>query len=180
LILKAIQKRIIMSDQKGNHSSQTDAELQREVRSGRKFTLSEAIGRMAGPGAMKGVSPISRKKQAENEIESFLKDHLSDTSGALRTVLLRRLASSEHLDGRYDQPLQFLADGLRYVLASEQRLRDVVTDADIEWGRMNGERPFFEQEGKPPHPDDPYTMQSVRTTLAKLLASLDTEPPQTS
>lgn len=51
-----------MSDQKNNNSSPTDAELQREIRAGRKFTLSEAIGRMAGPGAMKGVSPISRKK----------------------------------------------------------------------------------------------------------------------
>lgn len=162
-----------MSDSQKKKRSKEDTELQREIRAGRKFTLSEAIGRMAGPGAMKGVSPISRKKQAENEIESYLKSHLSDTSGALRTVVLRRLSSSEHLDGRYDQPLQFLADGLRHVLASELRLRDVVTDADIEWGRITGERPFFEKEGSSPHPDDPFTLQSVRTALTELLAGLE-------
>ncbi len=169
-----------MSDQKNNSSSPTDAELQREIRAGRKFTLSEAIGRMAGPGAMKGVSPISRKKQAENEIETFLKQQLSDTCGALRTVLMRRLGSSEHLDSRYDQPLQFLADGLRHVLASELRLRDLVTDADIEWGRITGERPFFEKAGTPPHPDDPYTIQSVRITLSELLAGLELDSNQNS
>ena len=98
-------------------------------------------------------------------MEAYLKEHLSDTSGALRTVLLRRLASSEHLDGRYDQPLQFLADGLQHVLASEERMRDLVTDADIEWSRITGERPFFEKEGKSPHPDDPYTLLSIQTTL---------------
>ena len=167
-----------MSDQKKDSSSPTDAELQREILAGRKFTLSEAIGRMAGPGAMKGVSPISRKKQAENEIEVFLKQYLSDSSGALRTVLLRRLASSEHLDGRYEEPTQFLADGLRHLLASEQRLRDVVTDADIEWGRITGERPFFEKEGTSPHPDDPYTMQSVRAKLSGLLAGLEVDSNQ--
>lgn len=161
-----------MSDDKSQSTCPSGAELQREIRSGRKFTLSEAIGRMVGSGAMKGVSPISLKKQAENEVEAFLKEHLSDTSGALRTVLLRRLASSEHLDGRYDQPLQFLADGLQHVLASEERLRDLVTDADIEWGSITGERPFFEKEGKSPHPDDPYTLQSVRTTLTELLVCL--------
>lgn len=169
-----------MSDLKKNNSSPTDAELQREIRAGRKFTLSEAIGRMAGPGAMKGVSPISLKKQAENEIEAFLKQHLSDTSGALRTVLLRRLGTSEHLDAHYNQPLHFLAVALRHVLASEQRLQDVVTDTDIEWGRITGERPFFEKEGTATHPDDPYTMQSVRTTLSELLARLELDSRQSS
>lgn len=167
-----------MSNSQGKAPTQTDIELQRVIRSGRKFTLSEAIGRMAGPGAKKGVSPISRKKQAENEIEAYLRELLSDSSGALRTVLLRRLGSSEHFDGRYDQPLQFLADGLRHVLASEERLRDVVNDADIEWGRITSERPLFENEGKPPHPDDPYTMQSVHTTLTELLASLELDSDQ--
>lgn len=161
-----------MRDDNKKSTSPSDDELQREIRAGRKFTLTEAIGRMAGLGAMKGVSPISLKKQAENEMEAYLKEHLSDTSGALRTVLLRRLASSEHLDGRYDQPLQFLADGLQHVLASEERMRDLVTDADIEWGRITGERPFFEKEGKSPHPDDPYTLLSIQTTLKALLASL--------
>ena len=44
--------------------SEADAELEREIRKGRKVTLAEAIGWMAGPGAMKGVSPVARQQQA--------------------------------------------------------------------------------------------------------------------
>jgi len=40
--------------------SEADAELEREILKERKFTLAEAIGRLAGPGAMKGESPIPR------------------------------------------------------------------------------------------------------------------------
>ena len=38
-----------MTDDK--QRSKADAELEREIREGRKFTLAEAIGRLAGPGA---------------------------------------------------------------------------------------------------------------------------------
>ena len=62
-----------MSDNQDAGSSEADADLEREIRNARKFTLEEAIGRMAGPGAMKGESPIARKRQAELEIESWLK-----------------------------------------------------------------------------------------------------------
>jgi hypothetical protein len=48
----------------------------------------------------------------------------------------------------------------------------VVREADVEWGRVFGERPFFEQEGRPPHPDDPYTLESVRAELTRLAEGL--------
>jgi len=166
-----------MNEKKEKRQSKEDAELEREIRAGRKFTLSEAIGRMAGPGAMKGVSPITRRKQAETEMEEFLRTHLSDTCGALRTVLLRRIKATEHLQGRYDEPLPFLADALRHVLESEHRLKDIVTEADIEWGAIFGERPYFEKEGAPPHPDDPYTLNSVRKALLRLLGVLEAGQP---
>jgi hypothetical protein len=50
-----------MSDNKDKQHSEADAELEREIRKERKFTLTEAIGRMAGPGAMKGESPVTRQ-----------------------------------------------------------------------------------------------------------------------
>ena len=53
-----------MSDHPDKQRSEADAELEREIRKGRKFTLAEAIGRLAGPGAMKGESPIARMQQA--------------------------------------------------------------------------------------------------------------------
>ena len=37
---------------------------------------------------------------------------------------------------------------------------------------MYGERPFFEKEGCPPHQDDPYTVESARSTLCQLIEKL--------
>ena len=39
-----------MSDEKPKGPSEADAELEREIRAGRKFSVAEAIGRLAGPG----------------------------------------------------------------------------------------------------------------------------------
>ena len=95
-----------MSDDKQpKQRSEADAELEREIREGRKFTLEEAIGRMAGPGAMKGESPITRMQQAEIEIGSWLRSHLTDAGGALEVVLHRRVKGSELLLNNFDQPL---------------------------------------------------------------------------
>jgi hypothetical protein len=49
-----------MGDKDDKPCSEADAELEREIRKDRKFTLAEAIGRLAGPGAMKGESPVAR------------------------------------------------------------------------------------------------------------------------
>src|SRR5438477_5774934 len=98
-----------MSDNQGTQVSESDAELEREIRKERKFTLAEAIGRLAGPGAMKGESPISRLQQAEVEIEFWLRSHLADTGGALQAVLLRHVKGSELLLDNVDQPLAVLA-----------------------------------------------------------------------
>src|SRR5258708_24802077 len=87
----------LMSDDQKRHRSEADAELEREIRKERKFTLAEAIGRMAGPGAMKGESPIARMQQAGVEIENWLIRHLADAGGALQIVLLRRVNESELL-----------------------------------------------------------------------------------
>jgi hypothetical protein len=38
---------------------------------------------------------------------------------------------------------------------------------------MVGERPYFEKEGCPPDPDDPYTAESVRISLLGLLERLN-------
>jgi hypothetical protein len=51
-------------------------------------------------------------------------------------------------------------------------LAELVRDADIEWGRVMGERPYLAREGSPHHPDDPYTVESVRSVLTGLLKEL--------
>jgi hypothetical protein len=152
--------------------SQADAELEREIRSERKFTLTEAIGRMAGPGSMKGASPVTRKQQVVSEIETWLRHHLSDAPGALQCAMLQRISESEALLNTSDPPLTVLATFCRRVRDSEQLLAQLVRVADVEWGRAFDERPYFDKEGSPPSPEDPYTIESVRRDLSGLIEQL--------
>lgn len=163
-----------MSGDPTKHRSEADAKLEREIREGRKFTLEEAIGRLAGPGMMKGVSPVTRKQQAEAAIESFLDRHLMTPAGALSAVLLHQVKQSEILLNNFDQPLVVLATVVQQVLESEYLLREFVRESDVEWGRVYGERPIFNKERDPPQADDPYTIESVRTTLSRLAEELAT------
>ena len=161
-----------MSNNKDTQRSETDTELEREIRKERKFTLEEAIGRLAGPGAMKDESSVARLQQAEAEIEFWLRGHLADAGGALRAVLHRDVKGSELLLNNFDQPLVVLAGYCRRVLDSDYLLEELVRDADIEWGRVMGERPYFEKADVPHHPDDPYTVESVRDALSEFLEQL--------
>ena len=161
-----------MGDDHSERSAEADTELEREIRAGRKFTLSEAIGRLAGPGMMKGVSPVDRRQQAVIEIQEYLGRHLVDSAGVLPDVLLRRVKESELLLRGLDQPLGVLSGFLSQILDCEYALKELVREADVEWGRVFGERPRFERGGCPPAPDDPYTLESVRLALAALAAGL--------
>jgi len=161
-----------MNEDEKSQRSQADAELEREILKDRKFTLAEAIGRLAGPGCMKGASPIARMQQAEIEVASWLRRHLVDAGGALEVVLHRHVKGSELLLNNIDQPLVVLAGCCQRILESEYLLQEVARDADVEWGRAMGERPYFEQVDEPHHPDDPYTIESVRNSLTDVLKQL--------
>jgi hypothetical protein len=159
-------------EQQPTPPSDADAELRREILQGREFSLAEAIGRLAGPGMMKGVSPVARMQQAEAEVANYLGQHLG--TDCLPVVLLRHVAASDVLLNNFDQPLIVLAAYVKRVLDSEYLLKEVVREADVEWGRMYDERPQFDIEGQAPQPDDPYTLDSVRAALTKLIETLAT------
>lgn len=166
-----------MGDDQGKERTEADAELEREIRKGRKFNLAEAIGRMAGPGAMKGVSPVPRKQQAALEIENWLRHHTLAGNGELQIVLNRWIEGSELLLKNFDKPLVVVADLCQQILKSDYLLTELVREADVEWGRIQGERPYFDQEGVPANPSDPYTIESVRTVLSAILAQLSVDNP---
>ena len=166
-----------MSDDQAKRQSEADADLEREIRNERQFSLAEAMGRMAGPGIMKGASPVPRQQQAEAEIEAYLDRHLIDTAGMLPVVLLRQLKASDLLLNDVDQPLVALESHVRRVLDSEYLQNELVREADVEWGRVFGERPYFAKEGCPPHPDDLYTTESVRSSLSQLVEKLKAGGP---
>ena len=161
-----------MGNRRDEERSESKAEIEREIRQGRKFSLGDAIARAAGPGVMKGESPVSRVQQAEAEIDTWLRTHLSDGGRPLEVVLHRCIATSELMLENLEQPLVVLAAYCRRVLESDGLLEDLVRDVDFEWGRMMGERPHFEKEGTPPHADDPYTIEFVRNVLSRVLERL--------
>ena len=161
-----------MTEDKGKKPPQqpADNELEREAHLELKFSLADAIGRLAGSDLLKGASPVPRKRQAEHEVDYYLDRHLVDTNGALEAVLLRRFRESEiFLKSDYREPLTTLALVIDQLLESEPRLQDFVHEVDREWGRMHLERPHFQQPDSPAHPDDPYTFTSVRDTLTRLV-----------
>jgi hypothetical protein len=160
-----------MSKKPDSHSADSKEAVEREIRRSRKFSLSEAIGQLAGGDFMKGGSPVSRKRQAELEIEDYLRRHLVDSEGVLRRVLLRHLGESL-INRDYTEPLAALAEYIPRVLASAHLLAEFVREADVEWGRVHGDRPHFEAPGRPPHPHDPYTIASVRLSLGELCERL--------
>jgi hypothetical protein len=157
--------------------SEAEAALEREIRLARKFNPRDALARMAGPGALKGASPVSPVQQAETAVGSWLGANLPDTCGALRAVLHRRLKGSALLLDNLDRPLAAVAEYCGRLLVSDGLLREVVGEADAEWGRTMDERPYFEREGAPPHPDDPYTLEGVRAALGAALALLPEAKP---
>jgi len=161
-----------MAEQEKADRSESEAALEREIRRQRKFSLTEALGRMAGQGMMKGGSPVPPQHQAELEIGQYLREHLRDASGVLPVVVLRRVKDSELFLHRWNEPLHVLSEYVRGLLQSTEGLKELVREADVEWGQMLGERPLFDQEGHPPHVDDPYTLESVRADLSRLLESL--------
>jgi hypothetical protein len=161
-----------MSNDRETKHADANAKIEREIRRERKFSLADAIGQLAGPGAMKGESPIARMQQAAVEIETWLRYRMADAGGALQVVLLRGVTESELLLKNFEKPLIVLVGYIQRILDSEYLLKKLVGEADIEWGRTLGERPHFEQEKSPPDADDPYTFASVRSTLSGLLKEL--------
>jgi hypothetical protein len=97
---------------------------------------------------------------------------LADAAGALQVVLLRGVKESELLLNNLDQPLIVLGSYCQRILSSDYLLEELVRNADTEWGRVFGERPYFDKKGSPPNPEDPYTVDSVRNTLSALLKQL--------
>ena len=143
-------------DEQSKHLSEADAELEREIREGRKFTLEEAIARMAGPGAMKGESPVTRNGQAEAEIDN-LAEATPDRCwrAAWQLFLHRRVKGSELLLENFDQPLVVLASYAQQVLDSDYLAERSCSRGRHRVGTCDGERPHFEKEGSTASPGRP-------------------------
>ncbi len=147
-------------------------EIQREMRAHQKFSTAGAIGR-AGSGLMKGESPVSRQEQSITTLTQWINQHVPDPSGALRSILRRRVRGDELLVARHlKQPSNALRETIDTILASDYALQEFVRQVDVRWGELYQERPLFQTVGKEPKPDDEYTFESVRQELLSLLEKL--------
>lgn len=147
-------------------------EVQREIRARQKFSMAGAIGR-AGSGLMKGESPVSQQEQALATLTQWIDQQVSDPSGALKSVLRRRVRSSNLLVASHlQQPCNALREMIETILASEYGTREFVRQVDVRWGELYQERPLFQRAGQAPDPEDDYTHESVRQTLTLLLEKL--------
>jgi len=154
-------------------STQTPSETtESDIRRDRKFTLAEAVGREAA-GSLSGASPVALADQVLLEIQHLLESRLTDSPGSLvRTILARLKLDPPLLARHFDRPVGALVEFLDVTLGSESQLISLVRDTDARWGRDYSERPYFETEGKPPHPDDPYTLAGVGALFKDLLENL--------
>lgn len=146
--------------------------VQSELRVQQKFSLAGAIGR-AGKGLMKGESPVSEQEQAIAAIRQWIDTNTPDPSGALKSILRRRVQNNEFLVSRFlKQPLDALKEIIVIILASDYLLHEFVREIDVCWGEMYQERPLFQVEGQPADPADEYTYETVRQDLVLLLDKL--------
>jgi hypothetical protein len=162
-----------MDDSSKKQACSADEAIEQEIRLSRKYSAMDAVARMAGPGAMKGASPVSPVTQAETAIGSWCRSHVVDAGSALQSLLPRHLKGSELLLANLDQPLVALEVYCKRILDSDNLLQELVREVDVEWGQRMDERPYFQKKGAAPHPDDPYTVESVRAALSDVLDQLE-------
>ena len=162
-----------MDEPKTKRAYAAEEALEQEFRLSRRDRATDAVAGVAGPGAMKGASPVSRVTQAETAIGSWCRSHVVDAEGALQALLHRHLRGSELLLANLDQPLVALESYCKRILCSANLLEELVREADVEWGQRMDERPYFERVGAAPHADDPYTVESVRAALSDALDQLE-------
>lgn len=159
---------------KDSKKKDTDQDIQRDLISGQKFSLSGAIGREAGK-LIKGESPIPRLEQIITEINLFINQHLHDPSGALREMLHILVKEDElKISSHPEAPLLYLKEMLNDYINNDQLLYELVREVDFKYGQIFKELPHFQKEGEPPHRDDEYTHASVKVQLVNLIDSIKT------
>jgi hypothetical protein len=147
-----------------------EKKIEAELHKQQKFSMAGAIGQAGGGGMLKGASPIPRLDQARNHLIEIVKQQCPDPSGALKSIICRRIKSSTSiLEKHLDDPKAGLVEILQALLASDGVLYEFVRQVDMRWGEMYQERPHFQQPGQTPHQDDEYTHASVKADLTTLL-----------
>ena len=155
-----------------------DLLLQQDILDSRPYSLAEAIGREGGT-FLKGESTVPKLVQVITKINTFIDRNLDDPAAALQAILHQWVKGDPRVSQYKETPLVALAEILQSIVDNPNLLYELVRQVDIKWGQMYDERPYFQQPGEAPHPDDEYTHESVRQDIidlqAKLQLQLETE-----
>lgn len=163
-----------MASNQDDKDNNENLDIQQEILSGREFSLAEVIGREGGS-FLKGESPVPKLVQALAEINMFINQNLLDSSGALQAVLSNWVKTDSRMSQHLDSPLVALSEILSNLIDNQNLLYEFVRQVDRKWGEIYQERPYFQQPGQPPHPDDEYTHESVHLKLVELLDILKSQ-----
>lgn len=156
----------------GKKQNPDNDQIQHEIRAQQKFSTAGAIGR-AGSGLLKGESPVSRQDQAISALTRWIDLQTPDPSGALKSILRRKVRDNELLVASHLQyPLNVLQELIDSILANDYTLEEFVRQVDVRWGELYQERPLFQRTDQAPNPADEYTYESVRQDLALLRGKL--------
>lgn len=145
--------------------------LQRQIRAGRKFSLSEAIGREGG--SFLKDSQVPRPLRALAAINGSIDQHLNDPPGALQPCLKRWVKTDGRIGKYLDEPLTALQVIVLDIIENPQILYEFARQVAIEQGQMNGERPYFQKPGTEAPPEAAYSHKRIQEILAELLCGLD-------
>ncbi|MBX2863691.1 MAG: hypothetical protein KTR27_09050 [Leptolyngbyaceae cyanobacterium MAG.088] len=147
-------------------------DLQREVRAGRKFSLSEAIGREGGSFLKGSQAAIPRPLRALAAINGFIDQHLNDGNGAIQSCLKRWVKTDGRISKHLDTPLIALQVIVTDLVQQPQIMYEFARQVAVEWGHLNGERPYFQKPGTKAHPKAAYSHESIQKRLLSLLDRL--------
>ena len=144
-----------------------DLLLQQDILDSRPYSLAEAIGREGGT-FLKGESTVPKLVQVITAINTFIDRNLCDRDAALQATLHQLVKEDPRVSKYKATPLVGLEKILASIIDNPNLLYELVRQVDIKWGQMYGERPYFQQPGQPPHPQDPYSHESVKQDLENL------------
>lgn len=145
--------------------------LEREIRSQRKFTLAEAIGREGGS-FIKDESAIPRPLRAIAQINHFIAIHSPDPNSPFSDVLKLWAKEDLRVSRHLDAPLTALTQIIQSLLNDPETFQEFFRRVAIAQSQLTGDRPYFQQPNCPPHPDAVYSHKSVKHQLSEILHKL--------
>ena len=154
-----------------DNQEREDLLLRQDILDSRPFSIAEAIGREGGT-FLKGESTVPKLVQVITAINTFIDRNLNDPDAALQAILHQWVKGDPRVSQYKETPLVALKQILSSLIDNPNLLYELVRQVDIKWGQMYGERPYFQQPGQPPHPNDVYTHESVRQDLLDLQQKL--------